>query len=311
MLTQLSNQFCRRANRTLWRSAFCDQSAYACGQPCGLLGVVRVVVRNIAHAVVWLVVRTQHGVGRLTGLSASARQLGCSARAEALWSNNHAVCCGRSQKNPHDRCSIHPQPFATAHSERSWAPRCSGLRSGPRRKLACERSAKAFPQRPAARTAPDWRPIPSLRSVISRPPVGRAARWTEAPHQSRLGALPPLALVGTRACFCRDRLSPRWGASFPLLRLGASHHGSPAWGACANFRSCRAQVFCHLSPVAGATCARLCARVRAKVLALRKRMGLRVLAQSKPNPHQTQDQSCSKCPSIVRQSSTKRQIKPR
>ena len=58
-----------------------------------------------------------------------------------------------------------------------------------------------FPKTPACAPAPDWRPIPSLRSVIPRPPVGRAARFDEAPHRSRLGTLPPLSLVGTRDCF--------------------------------------------------------------------------------------------------------------
>jgi hypothetical protein len=82
----------------------------------------------------------------------------------------------------------------------------------------------------AARSAPDWRPIPSLRSVI--PQAASRARFAldSAPHQSRLGTLPPLSLAGARSCFCRDRISQRWGASFTLLRLGASHHGSPAFG---------------------------------------------------------------------------------
>jgi hypothetical protein len=142
------------------------------GQHCGLFSVVR----NVVRAVVRPVVRTQHQTGRWAGLSASARQPGRSAGAVALWSSNDAVCCGRSQKNPHICCSIHPQPCAAAHSERSWAPRCFGLRSGPRRKLACERSAIAFPKRPAARTAPDHRPIRSLRSLMTRPVVRRAAR---------------------------------------------------------------------------------------------------------------------------------------
>ena len=212
MLTQLSNQFGRRTSRTFWRSALCDQSAYACGQQGGLLGVVRIVVRNIARAVVRPVVRTQHGVGRLTGLSAGARQPGCSARAMALWSNNHAVCCGRSQKNPHDYCSIHPQPCASAHSALSWAPRCSGLNRGPEGKLACERSARAFPLRPGARTAPDHRPILSLRSFISRPVVRRAAR---------LGSTASVAPWGAPSSVAR------WGS---LLLLRALTGKTPSWG---------------------------------------------------------------------------------
>jgi hypothetical protein len=82
----------------------------------------------------------------------------------------------------------------------------------------------------AARSAPDWRPIPSLRSVISQAASRARFALDSAPHQSRLGTLLPLSLAGARSCFYRDRLSQRWGASFTLLRLGASHHGSPALG---------------------------------------------------------------------------------
>ena len=82
----------------------------------------------------------------------------------------------------------------------------------------------------AARSAPDWRPIPSLRSVISQAASRARFALDSAPHQSRLGTLLPLSLAGARSCFCRDRISQRWGASFTLLRLGASHHGSPTLG---------------------------------------------------------------------------------
>src|SRR5581483_8995918 len=82
----------------------------------------------------------------------------------------------------------------------------------------------------AARPASDWRPIPSLRSVIPRPPVGRAARLTQHRIRRVWGRSLLLSLVGTRSCFCRDRISQRWGASFSLLSLGASHHGPPAFG---------------------------------------------------------------------------------
>ena len=82
----------------------------------------------------------------------------------------------------------------------------------------------------AARSAPDWRPIPSLRSVIPQAASRARCALDPAPHPSRLGTLPLLSLVGTRSCFCRDRLTQRWGASFSLLCLGASHHGSSALG---------------------------------------------------------------------------------
>jgi hypothetical protein len=82
----------------------------------------------------------------------------------------------------------------------------------------------------AARSAPDWRPIPSLRSVISQAASRARFALDSAPHQSRLGTLLPLSLAGARSCFCRDLLSQRWGASFTLRRLGAAYHGSPALG---------------------------------------------------------------------------------
>jgi hypothetical protein len=70
-----------------------------------------------------------------------------------------------------------PLLWPTAHCGRSWVPRwpTQEPRGGQRRKLSCERSSSAFPKMPAARPAPDRRPIPSLRSVI--PQVGGQARF--------------------------------------------------------------------------------------------------------------------------------------
>src|SRR2546423_806749 len=150
MPMQLQKQTHGRAQYIFGRLAFSDLTAVACGQQYWQRAVAGIIARKVAHAVAGRVARTQPWAGRLTGLSAGARQLGCSARAEALWSSNHAVCCGRSQKNPHDCCSIHPQPFAAAHSERSWAPRCSGFRGGPRRILAWLASAETLSERHAA-----------------------------------------------------------------------------------------------------------------------------------------------------------------
>src|SRR5256714_5048231 len=233
--------------------------------------------------------------------AAGARPIRIPARAAALLLRKDATGFRALSLKPASllRKAQASLPVPRSHRAPAGQGQKQNPRAGRRRKLACERSAKTFPKTPSSAPAPDWRPIPSLRSVISRPPVGRAARWTEAPHRSRLGALPPLALVGTRACFCRDQLSPRWGASFPLPRLGASHHGSSALGGLRKLPLLQSASFLPFSPVAAATCARLCAGVRAKVLALRKRMGLRALAQSQPNPDQTRDQPRSKRPSIV------------
>lgn len=177
--------------------------------------------------------------------AAGARPIRIPARAAALLLRKAATGLRALGLKPASllRKAQASLPVPRSHRAPAGQGQNQNLRAGRGRKLACERSAKAFPKTPSSAPAPDWRPIPSLRSVMSRPPVGRASRWTEAPHRSRLGALPPLALVGTRACFCRDRLSQRWGASFPLLRLGASHHGSPALGAWRKLPLLGAKVF--------------------------------------------------------------------
>jgi hypothetical protein len=108
----------------------------------------------------------------------------------------------------------------------------------------------------AARSAPDWRPIPSLRSVI--PQAASRARFAldQAPHPSRLGTLPPLSLVGTRSCLYRDRFSQRWGASFPCSPWGFASRLSGPLGACANFAQ-TAKFLLHSLRFAGATFALL------------------------------------------------------
>jgi len=229
-----------------------NQVAVARGQRCGLF----LVGREAGRAVVRPVGRKQQRRRRLAGLSASARQPGRSARAEALWINNHAVCCGRSQKNPHDCCSIHPQPSAAAHSERSWAPRCSGLGGGPGRKLACGRSAKAFPKRPAARTAPDHRPIHSLRSFMTRPVVRRAARGERSTASVAPGGAPSavarwgsLLLLRRTAQSALGRfllLGPPGGVPSPLSGPGGPAR-MPAWGQGDACQKLKPRVACECS----------------------------------------------------------------
>jgi hypothetical protein len=70
-----------------------------------------------------------------------------------------------------------PVLWPTTHCGRSWVPRWPEQkpRGGQGRKLSCVLSSNAFPKMPAARPAPDRRPIPSLRSVI--PQVGGQARF--------------------------------------------------------------------------------------------------------------------------------------
>ena len=231
---QLQKQTHGRPQYIFGRLAFSGLAAVACGQQYWQRAVAGIIARRVAQAVAGHVARKQPWAGRLTGLSAGARQLGCSARAEALWSSNHAVCCGRSQKNPHDCCSIHPQPFAAAHSERSWAPRCSGLNRGPEGKLACERSARAFPLSPGARPAPDHRPIHSLRSFMTRPVVRRAARFGSTASVAPWGAPAAVARWGS-LLLLRGTAQSALGR---FLLLGSAR-GRPLpalrpWGACAH-----------------------------------------------------------------------------
>jgi len=169
---------------------------------------------------------------RSAGPVASAHRPEAGARANALLPSNDAGCLRALANLSASFDCNSPLLGPATRSGRSRVPRWPGNkpRGGQRRKLSCERSANAYPKMPARASAPDRRPIPSLRSVI--PQVGGQSRCArnEAPHQSRLGALLPLSLVGTRSCFCRERFSQRWGASFTFRRLGAAYHGSPALG---------------------------------------------------------------------------------
>lgn len=99
------------------------------------------------------------------------------ARAAALLLSNDADCL-RALANVSASFDCNsPVLWPTTHCGRSWVPRWPAQepRGGQRRKLSCERSSSAFPKMPAARPAPDRRPIPSLRSVI--PQVGGQARF--------------------------------------------------------------------------------------------------------------------------------------
>ena len=101
------------------------------------------------------------------------------------------------------------------------------------------------PKTPACAPAPDWRPIPSLRSVIPRPPVVRAARLTQ--HRIRrvwgrslccrsLGLAPASAVTGSVSAGALPSPCSAWG-----LRMTALPH----LGACANFRLWEAKSFCR------------------------------------------------------------------
>jgi len=164
--------------------------------------------------------------------AAGARLISIPARAAALMLRKDASDLRALGLTPASLLRTAPVSLPAPRSRRAPAgqgqsQRPSGAQDGPSKR--CERSLSVR-SLCASAPAPDRRPIPSLRSVIPRSAVGRASR-AEAPIQSRLGALLPLSLVGTRSCFFRDRISQRWGASFSFRRLGAAHHlFSGPWG---------------------------------------------------------------------------------
>jgi hypothetical protein len=181
------------------------------------------VARNVAHDVARDV--AQSTVPGCYFWAAGARLISILARAAALMLRKDASGLRALGLTPASLLRTAPVSLPAPRSRRAPAgqgqsQRPSGAQDGPSRR--CERSLSVR-SLCASAPAPDRRPIPSLRSVIPRSAVGRASRAREAPPQSRLGALLPLSLVGTRSCF-RDRISPRWGASFAFRRLGAAHH---------------------------------------------------------------------------------------
>jgi hypothetical protein len=179
-----------------------------------------------------------HAVGRKSSprcsfCAAGARPIRIPARAQALMLRNDATGLRALGLKPASLLRTAQASLPVPRSHRAPAsqgqnqnPRGGDLRTGLR-----ALGHTPFPKTPACAPAPDWRPIPSLRSVI--PQAASRARFAldQAPHQSRLGTLLSLSLVGTRSCLYRDRISQRSGASFTLRRLGAAFHGSPApWG---------------------------------------------------------------------------------
>ena len=203
-----------------------------------------------------------HAVGRKSSprcsfWAAGARPIRITARAQALMLRNDATGLRALGLKPASllRTAQASLPVPRSHRAPASQGQSQNLRGGDLRTGLRALGQKPFPKTPACAPAPDWRPIPSLRSVI--PQAASRARFAldSAPHQSRLGTLLPLSLVGTRSCFCRDQLSPRWGASLALRRLGAAYHGSAAlWGPAQTSRSGERK-FLPVSPVARATCA--------------------------------------------------------
>jgi len=116
---------------------------------------------------------------RRGGLAVSARHPVPDARAAALLQQNEVGCLrALTNLSPSFHCNS-PLPQPAARCERSRAPRWPGqkARGGQRRKLACERSAKAFPKMPARASAPDpRRSLGCTRKEAARPAPVAGAR---------------------------------------------------------------------------------------------------------------------------------------
>ena len=179
--------------------------------------------------------------------AAGARPVRIPARSAALLLRKTATGLRALGLKPASLLRTAPASLPVPRSHRAPAGRSQSqnLRGGRRRKLAASARQKHFRRRPPALPRPTGGLFARVPSLMNKAASRSRCALDEAPHRSRLGALPPLSLVGTRDCFCRDRLSQRLGASFALLRLGAAHHGSPAWGPAANFRPrARTKVSC-------------------------------------------------------------------
>jgi hypothetical protein len=193
-----------------------------------------------------------HAVGRKSSprcsfWAAGARPIRIPARAQALMLRNDAAGLRALGLKPASLLRNAPASLPVPRSHRAPAdqgqkqnPSGGDLRTG-LRALGQESS----PKTPASAPAPDWRPIPSLRSVIPRPPVVRASRLTK--HR--------ISRVWERSFRCRSLgLAPACAVSgsvsagalpLPLRRLGAAYHGSPALGGLRKLSLWEAKSFCR------------------------------------------------------------------
>ena len=221
----------------------------------------------------------QHQNRRRGGLAVSARHPVPDARAAALFEQNEVGCLRALANLSPSFHSNSPLPRPAARCERSRAPRWPGqkARGGQRRKLACERSAKAFPKMPARASAPDPPAFRSLRSLQYKP--GGQARYALSPCSLGLAKLPetPAARWEALATSAGDS-APALGGLRELSLEGAKVLAAFArsWGALRNrecFRPSRRSLGCarkqaaRPAPVAGATCAQVSAGERGNLLA--------------------------------------------
>jgi hypothetical protein len=242
--------------------------------------------------------------------AAGARPIRIPARAAALLLRKDATRLRALGLNPASLLRTAQASLPVPRSHRAPAgqgqkqnPRGGDLRIGLR-----ALGHTPFPKTPACAPAPDWRPIPSLRSVI--PQAASRARFAldQAPHQSRLGTLLPLSLVGTRSCLCRDRLSQRWGAFLYLAPpWGGLSRLSGPWGPAQTYRSW-GRKFLPVTSIARTVRASRSIGEHRHVLA-HQSDGLRALTQPNPQHSANIGQSQLKARSIDDQTRNKELIK--
>lgn len=185
---------------------------------------------------------------------ASAHRPLPGARAAALLLTNDAGCLWALVNISASFYCNSPLLWPTTHCGRSWVPRWP--KQEPRcgqRKQACERSANQFPIMPAARPAPDRRPIPSLRSVI--PQVGGQARFARKRSTASvaLGSAPSSFARWDSLLLLSRPVQSALGRFLLLAPPGGGSSLSPALGGLRELSLKYAKFLLHWPPVAGAT----------------------------------------------------------
>lgn len=169
--------------------------------------------------------------------AAGARPARIPARAVALLLRKDATGLRALDLKPASlvRTAQASLPVPRSHRAPAGQGQEQNPRGGQRRKLAASARQRHFRRCPPALPRPTGGLFP--RFAQSYPDRQSGALRASTKH--RIGRVWGRSLLyrslGLAIASSRDRLSQRWGASFPLLRLGASHHGSPAWGPAQTF----------------------------------------------------------------------------
>lgn len=250
-----------------------------------------------------------HAVGRKSSprcsvWAAGARPIRIPARAQALMLRNDATGLRALGLKPASllRTAQASLPVPRSHRAPASQGQSQNLRGVHLRTGLRALGHTPFPKTPACAPAPDWRPIPSLRSVI--PQAASRARFAldQAPHRSRLGrSLRCRSLGLAPACTVTGSVSA--GAlPLPCAALGRLITALRPFGGLRKLLALGRESSCRLLRLLGQP-ARV-VRSRNIETACRQSVGLRALAQIKP-------QSSSNLGSIAIQSIVQSTTKPK